>query len=139
MAMQWSDTVKALRTKDCRYCSGHDRLGNAFCEKVRRPANKKIVFGNAWKLQILAAVIGSPSAWSQRLAKKQRPPASQKCVDFETVVENPNRVKVAQALQWQRQAAHAQRYPLSLMQQLRGGESAWPGLKASSVCRVCSG
>jgi hypothetical protein len=48
-------------------------------EKVKRSANEKIVFGNVWKLQILAAIIGGPNVWSQRLAKKQRPSASQKC------------------------------------------------------------
>jgi hypothetical protein len=53
-------------------------------EKVKRSANEKIVFGNVWKLQILAAIIGGPNAWSQCLAKKNRGRQPVRNVDFKT-------------------------------------------------------
>jgi hypothetical protein len=69
---------KQLRTKTVDIAVVKRGSIMAFCEKVKRSANEKIVFGNAWELQILAAIIGGPSASGQRLEKKQGPSASQK-------------------------------------------------------------
>jgi hypothetical protein len=70
-------------------------------EKVKRSANEKIVFGNVWKLQILAAIIGGPNAWSQRLAKKTEAVSQSEVWISTEVVGNPTRVRVVRALQWQ--------------------------------------
>jgi hypothetical protein len=71
-------------------------------EKVKHSANEKIVFGNVWKLQILAAIIGGPNAWSQRLAKKTEAVSqSEVWISKTEVVGNPTRVRVVRALQWQ--------------------------------------
>jgi hypothetical protein len=82
MAMQRSDAAKALRTKTADVAVV--KRGSMMLSAKRPSAQRmrKSLFGNAWKLQILATVIGSPSASGQRLEKKQGPSASQKCVDF---------------------------------------------------------
>jgi hypothetical protein len=73
-------------------------------KRFKRSANEKTVFGNAWELQILAAVIGCPSASGQRLKKKQGLSASQKCVDFET---QTNQGESVTSLAMPTSAAHA--------------------------------
>src|SRR5271169_1782796 len=64
MAMQRSDAVKALRTKTAYIAVVKRRLDDAFCEKVRRSANEKIVHGNCrfWRLS-LAAPARRVNAW----------------------------------------------------------------------------
>jgi hypothetical protein len=142
MAVQWSDAIKALRTKNCRYCSGQDRPDDAFCEMVKRSANEKIVFRKCMEI----AGFGSCHWWPQRmestLGEETEAVQPVRSVDFKTeVVGNPTRVRVVRTLAMATSGISCPTLPLSLMQQLRGGESAWPGSKENlSVCRgLCSG
>jgi hypothetical protein len=93
-------------------------------KRFKRSANEKIGFGNVWELQILAAVIGSPSASGQRLEKKQGAISQSEVGGFRD--GKPTRMRrVLQALQCHF-GSSCLTLPLSLMQQLRGSDQPGP-------------
>jgi hypothetical protein len=69
MPVQWSDAITALK-KSAGIAVVKTGLTMLSAKRSSAQRMRKSCFGNVWKLQILAAVIGGPNARSQRLAEE---------------------------------------------------------------------